>query len=124
MSSDKRVFLGLALLSLCGFRGVCAPCAYARTVTRLCTPTIVANERLVTPAQREAAGKIAQPPLTDPQDGFAWPDTPMGAIKSSGGYEFFGSDGGLHKRQFWRGHWYGNDKYGSATRTSGTLDNP
>src|SRR6202042_3725793 len=45
-------------------------------------------------------------------------------IKTGGGYEFFGSDGGLHKRQFWRGHWYGNDKYGSATRTNRPLHNP
>jgi hypothetical protein len=124
MQSDKRVFLRLALLSLCGFSGVCTPCAYGETITQLCTPTIVANQRLVTPAQREAAGKIAQPPLTDLEDGFAWPDTPLGAIKTNGSYEFFGSDGGLHTRQFWRGHWYGNDKYGSAARTTGTLDNP
>jgi hypothetical protein len=44
-------------------------------------------------------------------------------IKTDAGYEFFGSDGGLHSRQFWHGQWYGNGKYGAATRTLGTLDN-
>ena len=37
---------------------------------------------------------------------------------------FFGSDGGLHSRQQWQGHPYGNNKYGSITRTLGTVDNP
>jgi hypothetical protein len=37
---------------------------------------------------------------------------------------FFGSDGGYHERQFWEGQYYGNNKYGSITRTIGTLDNP
>jgi hypothetical protein len=75
-------------------------------------------------AQREAAGDIAQPPLTDLADGFARSDTPVGAIKTGGGYAFFGSDGGSHARQFWQGRWYGNNKYGSITRTLGTLDHP
>jgi hypothetical protein len=79
---------------------------------------------LVGPAQREAAGDLAQPPLTDAADGFAWPDTPLGVIKTGSVYAFFGSDGGLHSRQSWQGHWYGNNKYGSITRTLGTLDNP
>ena len=34
------------------------------------------------------------------------------------------SDGGNHARQFWQGRWYGNNKYGSITRTLGTLDHP
>jgi hypothetical protein len=67
---------------------------------------------------------MAQPPITDHLDGFAWPDTPMEVVKTDTGYAFFGSDGGLHSRQMWQGHWYGNDKYGSITRTLGTLDNP
>ena len=40
------------------------------------------------------AGEIAEPPLTDQADGFAWPDTPLGVIKTDTGYAFFGSDGG------------------------------
>jgi hypothetical protein len=75
-------------------------------------------------AQREAAGEIAQPPLTDLADGFAWPDTPVGAIKIGRGYAFFGSDGGSHARQFWQGRRYGNNKFGSITRTLGSLDSP
>jgi len=45
-------------------------------------------------------------------------------INTSNGYDFFGSDGGFHARQWWNGHWYGNDKYGSITTTVGTLNNP
>jgi hypothetical protein len=93
-------------------------------VTTACTPKIVGNEVVATGAQREAAGDIAQPPLTDHANGFAWPDTPLGVIKTGSGYAFFGSDGALHSRQKWQGQWYGNNKYGSITRTLGTLDNP
>lgn len=82
------------------------------------------NKVLVTAEQRAAAGQTAQPPLTDQAEGFAWPDTPLGVIKTADGYAFFGSDGGLHSRQQWQGQWYGNNKYGSITRTLGTLDNP
>ena len=46
--------------------------------------------------------------LTDQNNGFAWPDTPIGVIKADDGYEFFASDGGLHSRQLWQGRWYGN----------------
>ncbi len=98
--------------------------ASAQSVTPLCNPTIISTKELVTPAQRQAAGEIALPPLTDQADGFAWPDTELGVIKGDGGYVFFGSDGGYHARQFWEGQYYGNNKYGSITRTIGTLDNP
>jgi hypothetical protein len=93
-------------------------------VTPICNPKIVANKELVTPAQRKAAGARALPPLTDLADGFAWPDTQLGVVKTDSGYAFFGSDGGLHNRQQWEEQEYGNDKYGSITRTLGTLDNP
>jgi hypothetical protein len=96
----------------------------AQTVTPICSPKILANRELVTPAQRKAAGEIAQPPLTDAADGFAWPDTPLGVIKTNGSYTFFGSDGGYHASQSWQGRTVGNNKYGSITRTTGTLDNP
>ena len=98
--------------------------AHAQSVAPLCNPVIVSNKELVTPAQRKAAGNMALPPLTDQADGFAWPDTELGVIKADGGYVFFGSDGGYHARQFWEGQYYGNNKYGSITRTIGTLDNP
>ena len=98
--------------------------APAQAVTPICNPKIQANKELVTPAQRKAAGEIAQPPLTDTTDGFAWPDTQLGVVKTNSGYMFFGSDGGYHARQMWEGQYYGNNKYGSITRTVGTLDNP
>jgi hypothetical protein len=109
-------------------QGILAPAPREREipadVVALCVPTVTANKELVTPAQRKAAGAIAWPPLTDQADGFAWPDTELGVIKGDGGYVFFGSDGGFHSRQFWEGRYYGNNKYGSITRTIGTLDNP
>lgn len=98
--------------------------AGGQSFAQVCTPKIVANQLLVSAAQREARGDIAQPPLTDTADGFAWPDTPLGVIRTDEGYVFFGSDGGLHSRQLWQGKWYGNNKYGSITRTLGTLENP
>jgi hypothetical protein len=59
--------------------------ASAQTVTPLCTPKVLANQVVATPAQRETARDIAQPPLTDTGDGFAWPDTPIGIIKTDRG---------------------------------------
>jgi len=79
---------------------------------------------VASPQQRLAAGRKAQPPITDTSNGFVWPDTPLGIIKTGSGYEFFGSDGGSHSRQFWRGHEVGNDRSGSIVTTLGTLDNP
>jgi len=93
-------------------------------LTQLCTPKVIANKTVASAKQRYDAGQKAEPPLTDQNNGFAWPDTPIGVIKTDSGYEFFASDGGLHSRQLWQGHWYGNNKYGSATRTLGTLDDP
>src|SRR5579863_6291945 len=98
--------------------------AAAQTSARLCTPKVTANIVVATPSQRAAAGAIAQPPLTDTSNGFAWPDTPLGIVKTSSGYLFFASDGGLHSRQDWNGHIVGNGKYGSIVTTAGTLDNP
>ena len=97
---------------------------HAQNVTQLCHPTVSDPAVVASAAQRLAAGNIAEPPLTDTVDGFAWPDTPIGVLKSTNGYEFFASDGGSHSRQLWQGHWVGNNKYGSITRTFGTLGNP
>src|ERR1017187_3964478 len=123
MRNGRRVSLASTFITLCGVLAGLSIAASAQSVTPLCTPKILANQELATPAQREAAGDHAQPPLTDTADGFAWPDTPLGVIKTENGYAFFGSDGGSHARQLWQGHWYGNNKYGSITRTLGTLDN-
>jgi hypothetical protein len=128
MPNGRRLSLASDLIPLYGLLVLCAvglsSIAAAQSVTPLCTPTIIAKKEVATAMQREAAGDIAQPPLTDSADGFAWPDTPMGVVKTGNGYAFFGSDGGVHTRQLWQGHWYGNNKYGSITRTLGTLDNP
>lgn len=96
----------------------------AQSVTQLCNPKLSDWMTVDSAGQRYAAGQIAQPPITDHANGFAWPDTPMGVVKNGDSYEFFASDGGLHFRQLWQGKWYGNDKWGSATRAVGTLDNP
>jgi hypothetical protein len=93
-------------------------------ISALCTPKVTANQLVVSPQQRYHAGQKAEPPLTDTGTGFAWPDTPMGVVKTADGYEFFASDGGQHSRQMWQGHWVGNKKSGSVVTTAGTLDNP
>jgi hypothetical protein len=93
-------------------------------ITRLCTPKITADRVVASPQQRYDAGQRSQPPITDTYNGFAWPDTPMGVLKTENGYEFFASDGGTHTRQMWRGEWVGNNKSGSVVTTFGTLANP
>jgi hypothetical protein len=98
--------------------------ATAQTVTQLCSPKITANVVVASPQQRDAAGQKAEPPVTDNNNFFAWPDTPIGVIKTANGYEFFASDGGFHARQLWQGHVVGNNKWGSVVTTLGTLDNP
>ena len=65
--------------------------------------------------ERKAAGSAAIPPITDRQFGFAWPDSEFGVFRTDAGYTFFSSDGAHHNE---------NNKYGSVTRTLGTLDNP
>jgi hypothetical protein len=82
----------------------------APTLMQLCAPKVVASKTVASAKQRYEAGQKAEPPLTDQNNGFAWPDTPIGVIKTDGGYEFYASDGGLHSRQLWQGHWYGNNK--------------
>jgi hypothetical protein len=109
------VVLGLLLLPLG---------ANAQAPSTLCQPVLTSPIVVASPAQRQAAGANAEPPLTDT---FDWPDTPLGVIKTAGGYEFFGSDGGHYVRQMWEGHGVGNNKWGSLTTTLGTLgtlDNP
>ena len=116
-------FLILCNVLLLGPKQIAAQ-STASTLNQLCTPKVIASNTVASAKQRYEAGQKAEPPLTDQNNGFAWPDTPIGVIKTDDGYEFFASDGGLHSRQFWQGHWYGNNKYGSATRTIGTLDSP
>jgi hypothetical protein len=98
--------------------------AETQVIAQRCTPKVTTNVGVASPKQRYDAGQRAEPPLTDTGTGFAWPDTPMGVIKTADGYEFFASDGGQHSRQMWRGHWVGNNKSGSVVTTMGTLDNP
>jgi len=114
----------LAVLAACLMPATAFVSAQAQAISQLCTPKVTANEVVVSPKQRYEAGQRAEPPLTDTGTGFAWPDTPMGVIKTADGYEFFASDGGQHSRQMWHGHWVGNNKSGSVVTTVGTLDNP
>src|ERR1035441_9971149 len=93
-------------------------------VAQVCQPSATKPIVVASPTQRLEAGRKAQPPLTDTYNPFAWPDTPLGIIKTGNGYEFFASAGGAHNRQMWQGHWVGNNKSGSVVTTAGTLDNP
>jgi hypothetical protein len=96
----------------------------AQALAPLCQPSVTRPIVVASPEQRLEAGRKAQPPLTDTYNGFAWPDTPIGIIKTGDGYEFFASDGGVHSRQMWQGYWVGNNKSGAVVTTAGTLDNP
>lgn len=96
----------------------------APAVSQLCKAKVTDNIVVATAAQRKKAGNIALPPLTDAANGFAWPDTELGVIKNGSGYAFFGSDGAFHARQDWEDLMEGNNKYGSVTRTLGTLNDP
>ena len=119
------VFLALfAAVSFPPAAGVAAQAETADAVTPLCSPKVTANVVVASPKQRYEAGQKAEPPITDYNNGFAWPDTPMGVIKTATGYEFFASDGAGHARQLWQGRWVGNNKAGSVVTTVGTLDNP
>jgi hypothetical protein len=112
------VVLFVSFFQLCSGEGA------AQVPTPVCQPSVTMPIVVASPSQRLVAGQKAQPPLTDIYNGFAWPDTPLGIIKTGGGYEFFASDGGAHNRQMWQGHWVGNNKYGSVVTTAGTLDHP
>ncbi|MFZ0815977.1 MAG: hypothetical protein WAM78_10685 [Candidatus Sulfotelmatobacter sp.] len=97
----------------------------AQSLTPRCQPSVTPPIIVATHEQIVAAGRRAEPPLTDTKGfGFAWPDTQMGVIKTADGYEWFTSDGAFHPRQIWQGQWVGNNNYGSVTTTVGTLDNP
>jgi hypothetical protein len=98
--------------------------AAATTITAVCRPKVSDNVVVATAGQRKKAGDIALPPLTDESNGFAWPDTELGVIKTGASYAFFGSDGAFHARQDWEEVEVGNNKYGSVTRTLGTLSDP
>jgi hypothetical protein len=116
-TSEARILsepFAWSLMLVC-ISGVWPAGAAAQSITQLCQPAVSNFKTVVTPAQRKAAGRKAIPPITDRQFGFAWPDSEFGAFKTDTGYTFFASDGAHHS---------GNNKYGSVTRTFGTLDNP
>jgi hypothetical protein len=125
---SRKLWLSFPLFILYGaltLRPEIAAAQSAEPATaQLCTPKITANIVVASPKQRYDAGQRSQPPITDTFNGFAWPDTPMGVLKTENGYEFFASDGGSHARQMWRGEWVGNNKSGSVVTTFGTLANP
>jgi len=117
-----RILISCNILAL--LPGLSAAQSQPPTLTQVCTPKVTANVVVASAKQRFDAGQRAQPPITDTFSGFAWPDTPIGVLKTANGYEFFASDGGSHSRQLWRGQYVGNNKSGSVVTTFGTLDNP
>ncbi|MGA3089641.1 MAG: hypothetical protein ABSD75_13575 [Terriglobales bacterium] len=97
--------------------------ARPQPIAPVCNPTMSAPIEVASSRQRYDAGQKAQPPLT-PHSGFDWPDGPIAALKTTGGYMFFSIDAGFHKRTLWHGQWVGNNNSGSVVRTIGSLDNP
>jgi hypothetical protein len=128
MSFRSSCVSAFALFTLiAGFLQFSSEIAAAQTLTPVCQPKVTGPVIVDTHDQIHAAGLRAEPPITYNGGGygFAWPDTAMGAIKTpDGGYEFFGSDGGFHARQWWNGAWWGNSNWGGVVKTIGTLDNP
>jgi hypothetical protein len=116
---ENRSCVAAALLIFSMLRSLAA---LAETSPTLCAPRVVHTETVASAAQRQTAGKIVMPPsVVDPVNGFAWPDTELGVVKSRDGlgYLFFGSDGGCHR--------HCNtplERDGSITRTLGSLDRP
>ena len=94
-----KLHLAVPLLILCNVLTLwptqSAAQSEAPALTQLCTPKVIASKTVASAKQRYEAGQKAEPPLTDQNNGFAWPDTPIGVIKTDNGYEFFASDGGL-----------------------------
>ena len=103
---------------------VAAAPAMAATPPPVCTPSVSTPVVVASWQERAHAGRKAEPPLTDTATGFAWPDTPLGVIKSGSTYTFFASDGADHARQVVGGQEVGNGRAGSITTTVGTLDDP
>jgi hypothetical protein len=102
----------------------CLQVAPMQADAQACKPSVTKSIIVASSGERLEAGRKAQPPVTDASNGFAWPDTPLGIVKTAKGYEFFGSDGGVHERRQFNGVAVGNNKYGSITTTLGTLDHP
>jgi len=96
----------------------------AQELSAICQPKVSGKVVVASQAERLEAGRRAKPPITDMNNGFAWPDTVLGVIKTASGYEFLASDGGEHQQQMWEGHLVGNDKAGSVVTVMGTLDHP
>ena len=112
------------LLSAAAILLAASPDGVASTVTALCQPSVGPSEVVASPRQRQDAARQASPPLTDRANGFAWPDTPISAIRHGGKLLFFASDGAIHAREPAHEHATGTGKAGSITRTSGTLEAP
>jgi hypothetical protein len=94
-----------------------------QNVQPICHPTLSAPIDVATPAQRNAAGLKALPPIGN--YGFSWPDAQLSALRGEDGQlYFFSIDASIHPRHPWHGQEVGNNNSGSVVRTIGTLDNP
>ena len=67
--------------------------------SRVCTPGVMAPITVDGQVRCDAAALRVQPKLSDI---FAWPDTPMGVIRTAGGLRFFASNGGNHRQLTFR----------------------
>jgi hypothetical protein len=111
------------LMSLMAGCPASAQSASEQKIEPICHPKMTAPIEVATSYARSQAGLITEPPITENQ-GFDWPDGPISALKTDDGYLFFSIDAGVHFRQVWHGHSFGNNNSGSVVRTRGTLDNP
>lgn len=115
----------ILLILLASFFQLSSTLGSSQSLTPVCQPSVAGPVIVAAHEEIVEAGLKAEPPLIDTKGfGFAWPDTQMGVIKTTSGYEWFTSDGAFHPRQNWQGNWVGNNNYGSVVTTLGTLDNP
>jgi hypothetical protein len=91
--------------------------AHGQAPIPLCHPVVTEDRIIASAAARQQAGALAVPPIADRKVGFAWPDTPLGIVRTPTGYAFFASDGSRHETPV-------GPMGGSAVRTLGTLDDP
>lgn len=93
------------------FLGWMSPNVLADPIKTTCTPSVSDDRIIASIDQRlKTQGKLSTKL-------FAWPDTPLGVVKSGSSFVFFASDGSGHANL------KGQRKSGSVTRSVGTLDN-
>lgn len=125
LTVNKSRFRG-RLAAICFF-GILGTASVAARNAPQCHARVLSDEVVVSSKDWYAAAPDVLPPgiIPDPTQWpyFAWSDTPLGVVRAreGDGYLFFGSDGGCHQNCNANAK---DSRWGSITKTVGTLDNP